>query len=113
MIKNGYRVFIDNNIKSGRFDKQLEDNIKNCKDFLIIISQHSLDECINSEDRVRREILYALEQEEKINIIPIMMQGFNKHILIPTDINDIMGYQGVEGVNVKNCSQKCKEVEKS
>lgn len=70
LIKNGYRVFIDNNIKSGRFDKQLEDNIKNCKDFLIIISQHSLDECINSEDWVRREILCALEQEKKLILFP-------------------------------------------
>lgn len=110
--KNGYRVFIDNNIKSGRFDKQLENNIKNCKDFLIIISQHSLDECINSEDWVRREILCALKQEGKINIIPIMMCGFNKHIPISNDISGILAYQGVEGVNVKNCSQKCREVEK-
>lgn len=40
------------------------------------------------------------------------MQGFNKHIKIPNDINEVLGYQGIEGVNVKNCSQKCKEVEK-
>lgn len=109
---NGYRVFIDNNIKSGRFDKQLENNIKNCKDFLIIISQHSLDECIKSEDWVRREILWALKRGGEINIIPIMMRGFNKHIQVSNDISGILEYQGVEDVTVKNCSQKCKEVEK-
>ena len=108
----GYRVFIDNNIKSGRFSKQLEDNIKNCKDFLIIISQHSLDECKNNEDWVRREILCALEREGEINIIPIMMQGFNKHNQLSKDISGILEYQGVESVTVKNCSQKCKEIEK-
>ena len=71
----GYKVFLDvDNIASGDFPEQIEEAIKSCHDFLLILSPGMLDRCVDEEDWVRHEIVLA-EQYGK-NIIGVSLPGF-------------------------------------
>lgn len=69
-----YRVFLDvDGLHSGKFDEALLRHIDECKDFLLVLSPHALDRCMNEDDWVRREIEYAMSKGK--NIIPIICDG--------------------------------------
>lgn len=71
----GYKVFLDvDNIGSGAFPEQIDNAIKSCNDFLLILSPGMLDRCVDEEDWVRHEIVLA-EQYGK-NIIGVSLPGF-------------------------------------
>lgn len=71
----GYKVFLDvDNISSGDFPEQINDAIKGCKDFLLVMSSGVFDRCADEEDWVRREIILA-EQYGK-NIVGVSLPGF-------------------------------------
>ena len=71
----GYKVFLDvDNIGSGDFPEQIDQAIKNCNDFLLILSPGMLDRCVEEEDWVRHEIVLA-EQYGK-NIVGVSLPGF-------------------------------------
>lgn len=66
----GYHVFLDyDDLKDGVFDQRIMDAIENSPIFMIILSPHALDYCMNEGDWVRKEIEYALQQN--CHIIPI------------------------------------------
>ncbi len=66
----GFRVFLDfDELKDGKFDSRIMEAIDNSPVFMVILSEHSLDRCINEDDWVRKEIEYAIQKEK--NIIPI------------------------------------------
>jgi TM2 domain-containing membrane protein YozV len=67
--------------------------IDNCKDFLLICSENSLDRCNNDGDWVRLEIAHALEKGK--NIIPVMLRGFAFPETLPADIEPIRMQNGV------------------
>ena len=68
-------MFLDvDNIASGDFPEQIEQAIKGCNDFLLILSPGMLDRCVDEEDWVRHEITLA-EQCGK-NIIGVSLPGF-------------------------------------
>lgn len=72
--KRGYRVFLDyDELKDGRFDRRIMEAIDSAPIFIFILSPGSLDRCINEDDWVRQEILYALQHER--NIIPVNFDG--------------------------------------
>lgn len=71
----GYKVFLDvDNIASGDFPEQIEDAIRECNDFLLILSPGMLDRCVDEEDWVRHEIVLA-EKYGK-NIVGVSLPGF-------------------------------------
>lgn len=71
----GYKVFLDvDNIGSGDFPEQIDNAIKACNDFLLILSPGMLDRCADEEDWVRHEIVLA-EKYGK-NIVGVSLPGF-------------------------------------
>jgi RNA polymerase subunit RPABC4/transcription elongation factor Spt4 len=94
LVAKGYNVFLDiENLNSGSFNNKLLNVIDNCKDFLLICSENSLDRCNNDGDWVRLEIAYALQKNK--NIIPVMLRGFAFPDTLPADIEAIRMQNGV------------------
>jgi len=74
--KNGYDVFFDyKSIPSGDFAQVITENIKYRAHFIVVLSSSALERCIESGDWLRREIELAIDN--KRNIIPLMMEGFD------------------------------------
>ena len=74
--KLGYAVFYNKNEhRSGSFPDDIRSAIKECRDFLLILTQSCMDQLIRYDkiDWVREEILTAYENEK--NIIPLLMPG--------------------------------------
>lgn len=70
----GYAVFLDfDELTDGVFDERIMDAIRESPVFIFILSQHSLDRCVNEDDWVRREIEYASELGR--HIIPVNKDG--------------------------------------
>jgi len=83
---DGYSVFLDvESLRKGKFDEALFERIREARDFILILPPRGLDRCTNPEDWVRQEIEFALQ--EKKNIIPIMMEGFENW---PEDLPETM-----------------------
>lgn len=90
----GYRVFFDiDTLTSGKFNEQLLSMIRNCKDFIIILPKDGLDRCSDSEDWIRREIACAIENKK--NIVPIMLTGFEWPLELPKEIAELPNYQAI------------------
>ncbi len=94
----GYKVFYDvESMRSGTFNTQILDAIAQCNDFLLILPPYGLDRCVNSDDWVRQELAFALEQGK--NIIPVMMRGFEFPKVLPSNIDKIRYMEGVTASN--------------
>ena len=90
----GYRVFIDvEALNSGKFNEQLLAVIKNCKDFIVVLPPSALDRCVNTDDWVRREVMCAMENKK--NIIPIMLAGFEWPNPMPEGMEELCMYQSL------------------
>lgn len=90
----GYRVFFDiEALNAGMFNEQLIEVIKNCKDFILILSPNSLDRCVNADDWVRREIQCAMTYKK--NIVPVMLSGFEWPGTMPEGLEDLCMYQAI------------------
>lgn len=71
----GFKVFLDvDNIGSGAFPQQIDQAIRECNDFLLILSPNMLDRCVEEEDWVRHEI--ALAESYRKNIVGVSLPGF-------------------------------------
>ena len=56
----GYSVFLDfDELKDGVFDERILSAIEQAPVFMFILSEYSLDRCVNEDDWVRKEIEYA------------------------------------------------------
>ena len=90
----GYRVFIDvEALNSGKFNEQLLGVIQNCKDFIVVLPAGALDRCVNDDDWVRREVMCAMENKK--NIIPIMLAGFEWPDPMPKGMEELCMYQSL------------------
>lgn len=68
-------IFLDlDNINQGRFDDRILKVIKDTHNFILLLSNKSLDRCVNNDDWLSIEINQALKS--KSNIIPIMIDDF-------------------------------------
>ena len=91
----GYRVFFDiESMRSGEFNEQIYYAIDECTDVLLVLPPFALDRCVNEDDWVRKEIVYAIEKGK--NIIPIMMRGFEFPKVLPKEIDKIRLMNGIE-----------------
>ena len=90
----GYRVFIDvEALNSGKFNEQLLTVIKSCKDFILVLPHGALDRCVNTDDWVRCEVMCAMENKK--NIIPILLAGFEWPHPMPEGMEELCMYQSL------------------
>jgi len=76
LTHHGYDVFFDyQSIDSGDFEKIILDNIRARAHFIVVLTPSALERCQEPDDWLRREIETALD--EKRNIIPLMLEGFD------------------------------------
>lgn len=93
LTRDGYKVSFDiDTLRSGDFDEQLYERIEFCKDFILIVDQHTFDRTIigkipREKDWLRCELAYALQKNK--NVIPIFLTGVSN---FPNNLpNDIVG----------------------
>jgi tetratricopeptide (TPR) repeat protein len=76
LTHHGYDVFFDyQSIDSGDFEKIILDNIRARAHFIVVLTPSALERCKEPDDWLRREIEKAID--EKRNIVPLMMEGFD------------------------------------
>lgn len=72
----GYTVFFDiASLRGGSFEKDIEEQVRACKDFIMVLPPDALKRCVEAEDLVYKEIKTARDSGK--NMIPIMMKGFS------------------------------------
>jgi hypothetical protein len=92
---DGYSVSFDmDTLANGNFDSELEQRVKSCKDFLLVLNLGCFDRFFDpnpdydpENDWVRREIKCALAENK--NIIPLFMEGFVFPKNLPDDVKGI------------------------
>lgn len=68
--RRGYQVFLDfDELNDGVFDRRIMEAIDASPIFIVLLSPHALDRCVNADDWVRREIEYALSTDR--HVVPI------------------------------------------
>ncbi|MDR1830553.1 MAG: toll/interleukin-1 receptor domain-containing protein [Candidatus Fibromonas sp.] len=93
---DGYSVSFDiDTLVNGNFDDELEQRVKDCKDFLLVLNPGIFDRFFESDpeydaenDWVRREIKCALAENK--NIVPIWLEGFAYPKNLPDNVKEIV-----------------------
>lgn len=94
----GYKVFFDiDTLTAGKFNEQLLEVIKGCKDFIVVLPENALDRCTDPEDWVRREINCAIKNNK--NILPVMLDGFSWPKELPEGMEELSSYQAITAVS--------------
>lgn len=101
LVRDGYKVSFDiDTLRSGDFDTQLLGRIDQCKDFILIVDQHTFDRTLDpsfnpKNDWLRCELAYALKRNK--NIIPIFLSGTNGFPEnLPSDVAGVAKKNGPE-----------------
>jgi len=84
--------------EEGDYGKHLHEAIANSSNFLVVLSENALDECVHEGDWVRREVIAAFKNKNKNKkrpIIPVIYPNFKW----PTDLDENFPE---EIVNLKN-----------
>ena len=72
LAKNGLRAFLDvTDLAKGHFEESLLKQIKETPNFIVVLSAHALDSCVDNGDFLRREIACAIAAER--NIFPVIL----------------------------------------
>lgn len=91
----GLSVFLDlEELRSGAFNEKLYEAIDRCENFLLVLPPNSLDRCQAENDWLRLEIEHAIEKKK--NIIPVMMVGFSFPDNLPSSIQILPFFNGVQ-----------------
>ena len=91
--RNYFSFFDIDSIRDGEFPNLIYQNILRSSNFLIILTQDSLEKCVSESDWVRRELAAALRQDK--NIIPVICRGFKYPKELPDDIDKIRYIQAI------------------
>jgi tetratricopeptide (TPR) repeat protein len=84
---NGYDVFLDyQSIDSGDFSQVILNQIAARAHFVLILTPSALERCVNSDDMMRLEIEYAIDQ--KRNFVPLTFEGFDYKLVTPYLVTD-------------------------
>lgn len=94
LIQRGYQVFLDyDELTDGVFGEHIKEAIKEAPVFMLVLSEKSMERCVNNDDWVRQEILLAIQQKK--HIVPInpdnSFDGFPKDTeekTIPQEIRE-------------------------
>lgn len=92
-LEKKYNVFLDfDELKDGVFDQRIMDAIKEASVFLLVLSHGALDRCINEDDWVRKEILYAAMCQSHIVPVTIIDDNFEGvPANLPEDLKKLVG----------------------
>lgn len=94
LTAKGYSVFQDvESLRSGKFNAAIYERINECIDFILILPPSGLDRCVNEDDWVRKEVLYALEKDK--NIVPVMLKGFSWPNPMPQGLEGLEFFNGI------------------
>ena len=88
----GYAVFLDfDELKDNVFDDRIISAIDSAPVFLFILSQNSLDRCVNEDDWVRKELEHAIGNKK--HIVPVNPDNQFRTIPdgVPEGIREIIG----------------------
>ena len=95
LTNRNYKVFLDvADLDRGYFDETLLTTIAETPSFLLMLAPGSLDQCVNENDWLRRELGQAIAT--KRTIIPIYLAGFSFPPSLPSDIAELPRHQAVE-----------------
>ncbi len=75
LISNGYTVFMDKTMNSGKYEEKIHSAINNCRNFIVVLFPDDLEDLKNDESWLNKEAAWALENGG-LNIIPVMCDGF-------------------------------------
>lgn len=96
-----FRCFFDSeSLSFGSFADSIKENLKNSRNFILILTPGALDRCVSPEDWVRQEIAIALDFYKSGQIkrlIPIFTNGVSSFPAdLPDDIRSISEQNAVE-----------------
>lgn len=90
----GFDPFLDKeDMRSGKFNKQIYDRIDECEHFLLVLPKGGLDRCRKKDDWVRLEVEHALDMRK--HIIVVKMSGFAWPRRMPASLVPIKQIQDV------------------
>lgn len=90
----GYSVFFDvESLRGGKFNEQLFQVIDKCTDFVLVLPKDALDRCVDKDDWVRKEVMYAMLKRK--NIVPVMLNDFDWPDPMPSGMEELKDYQAV------------------
>lgn len=92
----GKNIFLDlENINKGRFDDKIFNVIEGSENFLLVLSENSLNDCNKEGDWISKEIGHALKNNK--NIIPILVDDFKfpADSQLSAELRAISRYNGV------------------
>ncbi len=105
----GYSVFFDlEEMNQGKFNEQLIERIKECKDFIIVLPPNALDRCQAEDDWVRMEIIAALSNHK--NIIPVMLEGFEWPEKMPQGMEELRLFQSITPLPITYYDMQVKRI---
>lgn len=91
----GHSVFYDiESLSSGKFDEKLLAVIEHCPNFIVLLTPHVFDRCIDVNDWIRRESIQAMKCGK--NIIPVMDRYFEWPDTMVKELEPLKSYNGVE-----------------
>lgn len=97
LTHRGFNVFLDlKSLRSGRFDEALEKQIHDAKDFVSVLTSGCFDRCAEPSDWFRLEIEAALDAKSEVNIVPVIVPGFEAPKTIPhPSVEEILNHQAI------------------
>lgn len=109
LIGENFTVFFDlKSLRAGAFPDIIRENIENCTDFVLIVSESTFSERIyDEEDWVRKELRLALKLNK--NVVPVFVNGRIPNDL-PEDIAGIKGRQGLQQIDPNLISENYKKL---
>lgn len=109
-FRKQYRVFYDIQSRDiGDYRERIKQEIDRCDFVIVVLSQHSLDRCIEDEnDMVRYEIEYAKKAQKKI--ITVLCRGFVFPKHLPKEIDYIRYANGVAIHNMEHIDEKLNDI---
>lgn len=94
-LRDDYEIFFDmKSLDGGLYTPEIENKIRDCSDFILIIHEGVFDKCSDSDDWILKESLAALEDENK-RIIPVLIDGRTHKEAAPQEIAKIFKYQAI------------------
>ena len=105
--KRGFHVFLDfAELKDGVFDKRIMAAIEEAPIFLLILSKGALDRCVNEDDWVREEILYA--DKVRRHIVPVEVDKTFRAVPenVPQDVKSVLGLHQFSQIDTETLMQE-------
>lgn len=95
LTDKGYKVFLDiESLRSGKFNEKLLDVMDECKDVVLILPPNALERCKNPNDWLYLEASHAIKNKK--NIIPLMMRGFTWPEELPSGLEELSNFNGIQ-----------------